>query len=208
LVVPSDEIISQESVAMYQIHTTPGLIIEARPSGEAGKILSIFTRDLGLIRASAQGIRLEKSKLRYVTQEYSLGVYSVVRGREYWRLTGGETLAISGGETSGRVHCDLSARLALLLRRLLHGEEPNQRLFERIEQCYRYGGATSVSLSAALESLTVLRILEALGYIGADPILDTYTQSQAITAELVAQAHHDRLLINRHINQALRESHL
>src|SRR3989338_4347951 len=72
---------------MNPIHTTPGFIIASRPYGETGKILSIFTRDIGLVGAVAQGIRLEKSKLRYHTQDYSFGTFSFVRGRELWRLT-------------------------------------------------------------------------------------------------------------------------
>ena len=72
---------------MHAIHTTPGFIIGSRPYGEAGKMLSIFTRDFGLVTATAQGIRLERSKLRYHAQDLSFGSFSLVRGREFWRLT-------------------------------------------------------------------------------------------------------------------------
>ena len=51
-------------------------------------MISIFTRDLGLVFASAQGIRFEKSKLRPFTRDYSFGQFSFVKGKEYWRLTG------------------------------------------------------------------------------------------------------------------------
>src|SRR5690349_11857408 len=83
---------------MYAIHTTPGFIIGSRPYGEAGKMLSIFTRDLGLVLAAAQGIRLEKSKLRYSAQDYSFGTFSLVRGKEFWRLT--NSAPTSAGESS------------------------------------------------------------------------------------------------------------
>jgi len=193
---------------MYQIHTTPGFVIESRPSGEAGRVLSIFTRDLGLVRASAQGIRLEKSKLRYFTQEYSFGVFSLVRGREYWRLTGGETSPDWGGLASANV--ELKARIAVLLRRLLHGEEPNQALFECIrggETSPIWGGLASPDLQS-LESLVVLRMLHSLGYVGSAQTLEKYLQSTDITPELLSEAATNRILINQHINKALRESHL
>ena len=60
---------------MHPIHTTLGFVINSRPYGEAGKLLSIFTRDFGLVLANAQGIRLEKSKLRPFIQDYSFGYF-------------------------------------------------------------------------------------------------------------------------------------
>jgi chromosome segregation protein len=81
---------------MHPIHTTPGFIIDSRPYGEAGKLLSIFTRDFGLVTTSASGIRFEKSKLRYHSQDYSFGSFSLVRGKELWRLTS----AAPAGENS------------------------------------------------------------------------------------------------------------
>ena len=78
---------------MHPIHTTPGLIIHSRPYGEAGKLLSIFTRDFGLVLANAQGIRLEKSKLRPFIQDYSFGIFSLVKGKELWRLTSAQSVA-------------------------------------------------------------------------------------------------------------------
>ncbi len=197
---------------MYQIHTTPGFIIEARPKGEAGKILTICTRDLGLVRVAAEGIRLQKSKLRYYAQEYTFGVFSLVRGKEYWRLTSAAAYADFSALIPGTAAFELVAREALLLRRLLHGEEPNLQLFEHLESCYRYLSRVDASTTRehlnALESLSVLRILHALGYIGQDRELDKYMQSAELSPELTRQAETDRHLLVRHINKALRESQL
>src|SRR4051812_13786640 len=112
---------------MHAIHTTPGFVIDSRPYGEAGKILSIFTQDLGLVSAIAQGIRLEKSKLRYYVQNYSFARYSLVRGKEFWRLT-------SAAESEeGTWNAELVAKIAALLKRLLQGEEPHPELFELVK---------------------------------------------------------------------------
>lgn len=188
---------------MYSVHTTPGFIIDSRPYGEAGKILSIFTRDLGLIQATAQGIRFERSKLRYFAQEYSMGLFSVVRGKEYWKLTGAQ-------ESASRPEMkELAARIALLLRRLLHGEEPNPELFECIWDFVRFDLDISRSdLALALESLIVLRILHFLGYIGDDPALNIYLKSKDITTQTLMDIAAKRIIVNQHINKALRESHL
>ncbi len=206
---------------MYAITTTPGFIIESRPSGEAGKLLSIFTRDLGLVLATAQGIRLEKSKLRYHSQEYSFGEFSFVRGKEFWRLTNAAGLQSDKkvvtlpSQQKGPHHVtaadELIARIALLLRRLLHGEEAHPELFEQIQEAFLFL-EESVELTPeqlqTLESLLVFRIMHLLGYIGTDKGLDQGLISSPITLDLITTAEPQRLNLNKHINKALRESHL
>lgn len=204
---------------MYAIHTTSGFIIESRPSGEAGKLLSIFTRDLGLVFASAQGIRLEKSKLRYHSQDLSFGEFSFVRGKEFWRLTNaknqGLTLGLPGLR-SDLGFSDLIARIALLLRRLLHGEEAHPELFEHLEASFLFiennltmmPRKLSEEQFQTLESIIVFRILHLLGYIGADKNLDSRLTAEPLNAILLDEVEDQRGNINRHINKALRESHL
>lgn len=190
---------------MYAIHTTPGFIIDSRPRGEAGKLLSIFTRDFGLIYASAQGIRLEKSKLRYYTQDYAMGTYSLVRGKEFWRLTS------AAGASRTKSGITFVARLALLLRRLLQGEESNVELFEIVRSTTDYLD-TNHDLDDAqlktLESIIVLRCLHALGYVGKDNILKDCLESAVLSVAILAELAPKRALMNQHINKALKESHL
>ena len=197
---------------MYAIHTTPGFIIDSRPHGEAGKLLSIFTRDYGLVLATAQGIRLEKSKLRYYTQDYSVGTFSLVRGKEFWRLTSaaGDAEVVPQGATSAYAQ-QLTVRLALLLRRLLHGEESHAELFEVIKSCVDFlnrNDSISAEHLKTLESITVLRVLHALGYIGTDAELAGAIDSNVFNPEMLDALMGKRSAINRHINKALRESHL
>lgn len=212
---------------MYAIHTTPGFIIESRPRGEAGKLLSIFTRDLGLVLASAQGIRLEKSKLRYHTQEFSLGEFSFVRGKEFWRLTGAGGVQEVGSRNQEfgirnkelwRAQ-EIIPRIALLLKRLLRGEEAHLELFEHISGaiCFLQNedgvtGSAQARLTdeqlRTLESLIVFRIVHMLGYVGADKGLDVQIIEEPLSIELISKAMAHRTAMNMHINKALRESQL
>src|ERR1035437_5747826 len=72
---------------MHHIYHTEGIILGSRNFSEAGRYYSIFTRDLGMISASAQGVRKMSSKLRYVLQDYSYVKVDLVRGKDFWRLT-------------------------------------------------------------------------------------------------------------------------
>jgi recombinational DNA repair protein (RecF pathway) len=201
---------------MHQIHTTPGFIIDSRTQGEAGRYLAIFTRDLGLVWAMAQGIRLEKSKLRGHTNEYSFGTFSFVRGKEVWRLTSAEDIGMTPAH-----HRELWAHIALLLKRLLHGEEANPELFEALISCYTFLNSreklltnnTEVSKAFtpnldAIESLLVIRIMHRLGYIGDDKEIHQFVFSNDFEPALIDLAGRKRVVINQHINNALKESHL
>ncbi|MBP6858870.1 MAG: DNA repair protein RecO [Candidatus Pacebacteria bacterium] len=201
---------------MYAIHTTPGFIIESRPKGEAGKLLYIFTRELGLIMASAQGIRLEKSKLRYYAQEFSLGEFSFVRGKEFWRMTGAghaQELRITNVELQMKA-LGMISRIALILRRLLHGEEAHTELFDHVQQSIDFisGHVDQKSLTgdqeSTLESLVMFRIVHLLGYVGNDKEIGYRIISAPLSIELIDEVARQRVALNKHINKALRESQL
>ena len=206
---------------MHTIHTTPGFVISSRPFGEAGKLLSIFTRDLGLIRASAQGIRFEKSKLRPFIQDYSIGVFSFVRGKEYWRLTNAQEIGQSddGEERDGankKKNEELIARIALLLGRLLQGEQAHPELFGTLESLFDFiissdnwaSSNIDAEIEKTLESLIVTRILHRLGYIANVADLKDSIESDTIDVNILLSLKEQRISMNQHINKALRESHL
>jgi len=210
---------------MHQIYTTPGFIIDSRTQGEAGRYLAIFTRDLGLVWAMAQGIRLEKSKLRGYTNEYSFGTFSFVRGKEVWRLTSAEGIqyaeTLGSKRNIGKVKDESDdliinqtqfwARIALLLRRLLHGEEANPALFDALISCYTFLNAQKKSFTPnidAVESLLVIRIMHTLGYIGDDKDIHQFVFSNDFESALIDFVKQKRVVINQHINKALKESHL
>ena len=201
---------------MHPIHTTQGFVINSRPYGEAGKLLSIFTRDFGLVLANAQGIRLEKSKLRPFIQDYSFGIFSLVKGKELWRLTSAQNIATnlqthSDVTNESHSYLELIARFALLLRRLLQGEEPHPELFEVVISCkffLDHTASVSDEQLKTLESLIVLRMVRTLGYVGKDVSLDEHVISNALSVELLDRLVRKRVDMNQHINKALKESHL
>lgn len=137
----------------YHIYTTKGLILSERAYKEADKLYTILTRDLGLVRASALGVRKEASKLRGNLSPLSLSKVSLVRGKEYWRLTSAEVLKklLPSAEV---------ARPLALLERLVQGESSHPELFDAIE-----GVLEKSSEDKLLELRLVSQILFHLGYL-------------------------------------------
>jgi len=184
---------------MHHIYTTPAFIIHSSQYGEAGKFLMMFTRDFGMIGATAQGIRLIQSKLRYHTQDSCYSNISIVRGKEVWRLTGAEGLEYQKNNI-------LYLKILKLLKRLLQGEEKNEKLFNIVERLY----LTPIEEKdyETVESLTVLRILNTLGYVGYIDELGQFLDSDHINTELLANFSSYKPKVVRIINESLKQSQL
>ena len=153
-----------------------------------------------MIGAIAQGTRLEKSKLRFHIQDFSFSNVSVVRGKEVWRLTGAHEI-----EKSRKPNI-LDIKILKLLKRLVHGEEKNEKLFEIVEEIYKT--EKKENDYEAMECLAVLRILSTLGYIRNNDKIKTFLESTTFDEDLIGQIKKDKKDIVKVINSALAESQL
>ena len=193
---------------MHHIYHTEGLILGSKNFGEAGKYYSIFTRDLGMVYASAQGVRKMSSKLRFILQDYSYVKIDLVQGRDFWRVTSASKTNLLDQLSKNPETFAVFYNIANLLKRLLAGIEPNETLFvdlinglsvlEKIE--------TEKDLRN-LEAILVLRILNNLGYIGGDEKLQNLVKSP-FEPDLIFEASKSRREILNQINKALKETHL
>lgn len=208
----------------HHIYTTEGVVIEGLPRGETGKVLRIFTRDLGMVYARATGLRSNASKLRYHTQDHTHGSFSLVRGREVWRLTGASSTSNTGSASSAGGGTDnntdksikaLYARVLALLKRMLPGEEAHPELFDVIDsfrnRLLDLSGKKNILDKEELrniECLVVLRIIDRLGYLKDDLGLRDIVSSDEWGRETVGKIASKRKNAILLINEALRESQL
>lgn len=193
---------------MHHIYHTDGIILSSRNFGEAGKYYSIFTRDLGLIHTSAQGVRKLSSKLRFVLQDYSYIKVDLVKGKDFWRVTS----ASKGNEleslTKNPARFEVFHNITRLLKRLLAGEDPNENLFSDVVSGLQLLEKTENEEDLRnVEAVIVLRILNNLGYIGGSDQIESLISSP-FEQELVLEAFKQRKEVLKHINQALKETHL
>jgi DNA repair protein RecO len=203
----------------HHIYTTLGFVVESMPHREAGKYLSIFTHELGMVRATAQGIRFEKSKLRYHAQDFSLATFSLVRGKDVWRIVGAQE---APGYTGYKipVKSELYIRMLTVLKRLIPGEEKHPELFDVIlaathfladeDMSQEMAHTFSTQKQASIEIIIMLRILSHLGYIEPTPnllpfLVDTTFTDTLITSLAVPELKKKAVA---EINRALKESHL
>ena len=193
---------------MHHIYHTEGLILGSKNSGEAGKYYSIFTHDLGMIYASAAGVRKMSSKLRFVLQDFSYVKIDLVQGRDFWRVTSASKTNMLEQVAKNRDTFEVFYNIGNLLKRLLAGVEPNESLFtDLISGLSLLEKVENQNDLRNVEAIIVLRILNNLGYIGGNETLQSLIKSP-FEADLLFEISKSRMEVLRQINKALKETHL
>lgn len=193
---------------MHHLYETEAYVLKTIPSGEADMIIVLCTESLGLIRAIAQGVRYEKSKLRFAVQEYARVTVSLVQGKGMWRLTNAQTgvlLASTATSNSRKV----IARIFKLLERLLTGEQIDTALFRVLDDGLVFLQSCDDEVSqTSVERLLVLRLLYQLGYI--DDSISVVSQALAMPwgQEMLQFGDLHKTEIIKQINNGIRESQL
>jgi len=196
---------------MYSIITSLAIVVRSRNSGENGKIFSLFCRELGLIKAHAQGVRKANSKLGGHLTDFTLTKVSLVRGKNFWRLTGATTeknyFQIFKNEP---LKLRTISNVVHLLERLLHGEEKSEILFDLVKGGFDFLENLSVekSLILAFETALVLRILHRLGYVQEHQHISPFAETSNWNEKLLIVIQPKIPHLITVINQSLHESHL
>ncbi len=195
---------------MYHFHHTEAIIVASRLSGEANRQLRIFTRDLGMITAHAQGVRLISSKLRYALQPYSLCQLVLVQGKHGWRVTNAVPLLSFASGVRGRSHSRKTLVSILgFLARFMPESVVEGRLFDAVKDAFVH--ITNAHFSDAdedqLRRVVELRALFAFGYVESQPILKAILED-VLTEDLVLSSYVKKDQIEEAIRLGTYESHL
>jgi DNA repair protein RecO len=193
---------------MHHIYHTEGIILGSRNYGEAGKYYFLFTRDLGMIYASAQGVRKMSSKLRYVLQDFAHIKVDLVKGKDFWRVTSASKTDCLEDICKNTGTLQVFSNISRLLKRLLAGEDPNEILFaDVVNGLSVLEKAEKAEDLQHIEAILVLRILSNLGYIGGGEALENLIKSP-FEENLIFEASKSRTDMLTQINKALKETHL
>ncbi len=140
---------------MYHKHRTEGIIIKGRERGEGSKVVTLFSREFGLIYASVQNGRSQSSKHRGHIEDFTIGNFSLIKGKHGWKLVGADAnknLWINSGISLEQKN--IAARVLYLVSKLI-GEEKNEELYQIVKE-----------FLVNFEELPVLLlILKNLGYV-------------------------------------------
>ncbi len=194
----------------HHVYNTEGFVLDSSNSSEANKMFTIFTRELGMIRGSAQGVRLLKSKLRFSLQDFSYTKVSVVRGKDIWRITNAKSeWSLFEHARKNRASLHVVAHICMLLRRLIPGEEKNEELFSLLLEAFSFFKEQDFDQEHmnAFERILVLNILHSLGYMGNTRDLAVYIPALWTEEMLQRMITHKKQAVEE-INKSLKETQL
>ncbi|MCX6735579.1 MAG: DNA repair protein RecO [Candidatus Parcubacteria bacterium] len=192
----------------YHLYQTRGFVLRSANIGEANKLFFIFTENMGLLGVSAQSVRKITSKLRYSLRDFSFARISLIRGKTSWRLTDAEEIFSFSFEKETE-KLKVFAGILSLVRRLVHGEEDNPKLFSLLLETLDFlkGETLDSDELKRLETLAVLKVLASLGYVGESKILASFITA-SFSKNILNAFESVRRDALREVNRALQESQL
>jgi len=146
---------------MSAYYSTDAWLLAARNTGEADRLITFFTKELGRVDAIAKGARLAKAKLKGHLVLFARLRILVTRGKEFWRLLDAEYA--NGLELCGGL--PYMQNFAQFFGRLVSHGLPDESLWEVLS---RFGGLDSHEklVRLKLELLAVLGLLPASDELG------------------------------------------
>jgi len=163
----------------HKIYTTEAIVCGSRANNTSDKAFLLFTRDAGMLWATARSVREERSRQRYALQDFSLIKVSLIRGKSGWRIGSaeGELNYFRGARSDTREARAAIAGIVRLLRQFLHGEISHGTLFDDTKLALEKAKEESLQHSDLLDIFS-LRLLHILGYIAVTPELEGYITAQ------------------------------
>ena len=172
---------------MYHKHLTEGIVIRGMDRGDSSKVVTLLTKEFGLVYASVQNARAETSKLRYGIQDFTSGTFSLVKGRHSWKLVGTEARGnfwINSEEGQNGSSKFTKARVLSLARRL-SGEEKNQEFYEALESLLNFKEKDQEKLKEK-ELETILKMLKTSGFLKEDELeIETLVKDRRRAIEII-----------------------
>lgn len=128
--------------------------------GEAERLFYIFTREFGMIKAIARGVRYFKSKLRPNLDLFSYNNFSLIMAKDVWKITDASEITIIKNPEGLKIF----SKIAVFLTRMIKGEEKNNFIWQEIKNLFFFLKSDNRSLKD-LEISFLARVLNNLGYL-------------------------------------------
>jgi DNA repair protein RecO (recombination protein O) len=122
---------------MSRTYNATGINLKSMPLGEADKLVTILTKEFGLIRAVAPGARKQKSKLGGRSGLFVVNELQLAKGRSLDKITQAETLESYPGLSKDLGKLAASQYLAEVVLCHALSEQPQEELYALLNEHLR-----------------------------------------------------------------------
>ena len=119
---------------MSRTYTATGINLQAQALGESDKIVTILTREFGLIRAVAPGARKHNSSLGGRSGMFVVNELLIAKGRSLDKITQAQTLKTYPGLAKDLAKLAASQYLAEIVLCQALSEQPQEELYEILNE--------------------------------------------------------------------------
>ena len=160
----------------YQTYTTEAIVCGSYDRLTADRTYLLFTQTAGMVFATARSAREERSKQRYALQDFARVRVSLVKGKAGWRIGSVESLTNYYLSASDRKTRGTVVGAVQFLRRLVTGEEVNERVFNDVMLLLEHTAHISATSLDNVFDVFRLRTLAHLGYVAKHPSYQHYIE--------------------------------
>ena len=114
---------------MSRYEKARGIILSSRPLGEADRIVSLFSRELGRLDAVVKGVRRTKSRWGGRLEPFGVVDLVLFRGRSLYTITSAQLVATFSHVREDREAMAAAALACEAVAGLFGEEEANERVF-------------------------------------------------------------------------------
>jgi len=169
------------------LYTTEGFILSSREAGEAEKVVSVFTKEFGLLRLFARGARKPQSKLNPYLNIFTHGRFGFVSGKDRWHLVDAEDILHFDGVLLGREAIELLGRAANFVERFHKGEIKDEVFWHIILSFVKFLDSAPRETLQELEVVFYAKALLVLGYLDEEKLFLRLAPEERAWAERVLE---------------------
>ncbi len=157
---------------MARYEKVRAVILGSRMLGEADRIVSLFTKELGLADAVVRGVRRPSSRWGGRLEPFNVCDLVLYRGRSLFTVTQAQTLEVFRRLREDRQAIAAAAVICEAAAGLFPHNEPEPRVYELLVEALRQldAGFEGGALRAPLVLGGLLKLLDEAGY---QPVLDS-----------------------------------
>jgi len=185
-----------------------GIVVGVSPSGDGSLRVRMYTDVLGLVWAFAKSAREERSKLRAHLLSGTRGIFSLVKGRDTWRITGASATQNVHFASSGSSYAQTSAaRVLSFVRQFVRVEGSDPYFFETLWNFFEGLPYPTEAIQRDAECVAILRMLAALGYVDPSPSLLPFLE-EPYAPSLIKGSNASRAILVKAVNDGMSASGL